>query len=207
MANRVEDVTEDKQESKTLELGMLYPTIGMKNLMEELRKIRTINDPSKIATFRKDFCLYTNITEIKQIIDVVVLFKKHMPLFSNKEEYDTKAKPEVDKYCETRIQESKNIVILYMCLMEHFMRRNYVLLIFNKGGQTFEMIDLQETPETARFVTIEECNYCRKEATTKPLDLCGRCHKAAYCNADCQASDWRSFHKYYCAHLIKPGVQ
>lgn len=200
MTERVEEVTEDGErlQQAPLELGALYPTEAMRVLIGKYRQLRanSKDKEERVTQFRKESCVYTDFEEMRILLHVVLLFKRHIPLLSNKEAYDKTAKPEIDKYCETIPKESKNITLFYMCLLEHFMRRNYAFLVFTANGAAFEVIDLLETPETARFVTIEECNCCRKQATVQPLVLCGLCQKAAYCNKECQTSDWRAFHKH-----------
>lgn len=211
MTERVEEVTEDGErlQQAPLELGALYPTEAMRVLIGKYRQLRanSKDKEERVTQFRKESCVYTDFEEMRILLHVVLLFKRHIPLLSNKEAYDKTAKPEIDKYCETIPKESKNITLFYMCLLEHFMRRNYAFLVFTANGAAFEVIDLLETPETARFVTIEECNCCRKQATVQPLVLCGLCQKAAYCNKECQTSDWRAFHKHYCPYLVKSETQ
>lgn len=211
MTERVEEVTEDGEtlQQAPLEMGALYPTEAMRILIGKYRQLRanSKDKEERVKQFRKESCIYTDFEEMRILLHIVLLFKRHVPLLSNKEAYGKTAKPEIDKYCETMPKESKNITLFYMCLLEHFMRRNYAFLVFTANGAAFEVIDLLETPETARFVTIEECNFCRKQATVEPLVLCGQCHKAAYCNKECQTSDWRAFHKHYCPYLVKSKTQ
>lgn len=214
MTDRVEEIFEDgetpqQQKQAPLELGTLYPTEAMRVLIGKYRQLRvnTGDRDERVKQFRKESCIYTDFEEMQHLLQVVLLFKRHIPFFSQKEEYDKTYKPEIEKYCKSIPKQSKKITFFYMCLLEHFMRRNYAFLVFTANGAAFEVIDLLETPETARYVTVDECNFCRKQATTQPLVLCGKCRKAAYCNKECKTSDWRAFHKHYCAHLVKPETQ
>lgn len=54
--------------------------------------------------------------------------------------------------------------------------------------------DLDEHPNQYKRKTILECGCCKK---LEKLQLCNKCHTAAYCNSDCQKKDF-SFHKRYC---------
>ena len=211
MTDILEKVMEDVEtlQQAPLEIGALYPTEAMRVLIGKYRQIRTYSDDKveRVNQFRKESCVYTYFEEMRNLLYTVLLFKRHIPLLSNKEAYDKTAKPEIEKYCETMPKESSDITLFYMCLLEHFIRRNYAFLVFTANGRAFEVIDLLETPENARFVTIEECNCCRKQATVQPLVLCGLCRKAAYCNKECQTSDWRAFHKHYCLYLVKSQTQ
>ncbi len=46
---------------------------------------------------------------------------------------------------------------------------------------------------------VRACDCCRL-AGAATMQYCGRCKNAAYCNAECQRSDWKQ-HKVVCSHM------
>lgn len=45
------------------------------------------------------------------------------------------------------------------------------------------------------------CTSCNASESIRPLRRCAKCHSAAYCSTECQASDWK-IHKAFCKAQI-----
>ena len=87
-------------------------------------------------------------------------------------------------------------------IRQRFIDERYCFVALTKNRVERNYYDLQEDPQSLRYITVAECGSqaCRKrEADGNALQKC-TCQKAAYCNRECQKADWK-FHKKFCKSL------
>lgn len=196
-------VSEDKSTTvleQEKEPKQMYPTLAMLAMMQKLDEMeRRIPAPSidEIDLFRQLHVVSTHLKHRHSLIMIAAIFAVHRTEEKQKVTYQQKM-AELEGLDKKLGEEMKWIAEFYCRLLDRYQAQQYVFYALTVDQQDREPFDLLESAQSVRFITIQECNACGKKPV--PLQLCIKCHKAAYCNRECQKLGW-SFHKKYCNYL------
>lgn len=179
-----------------------YPTIQMMQMMREYQNLKPgVSTQEEIEQFRNTFIVATNLKHRTSLIVVYSVFLDHN--LNTKHSLTIEQKIAELEGLDKELDEDIKAIAQFWCILFDRYNTNKPLIIaLTQDRLESEPLDLNEKPETARYITVNECNTCKKKkSVTQPLLECVRCRQAAYCSAECQKEDWKAFHKYFCASL------
>ena len=198
MAESVSETLPPSQEQRPVkEPGQPYPTPDMLKMMLHLNRVSEQNIPeADVDAFRQQYVLQTGLKSRASMVMIEAIFIEH--LYFVKEQMTLQEKLQSLVALEKKLNEEMKYIGEFYCrMLDRYHELKYVFYAVTVDGKQFEPFDLRETPETVRYITKEECGFCRKKQL---LQECIKCRRAAYCGPECQKHDWR-FHKQYCKFL------
>ena len=181
--------------------GALYPTVAMLNMMNERVTLEAHPENKQaIKAFQEKYLIKTALSTVEAMEKIITLWRLHA--HSGRNLTFTQKLEELNQVTQFVTDKIDVIGAFYCQLVAGYVEGRHVFYGVIADGKTSIPFDLEETVETLRYITVKECGACKKKAEEIPLLQCGKCRKAAYCNAECQKAD-RRFHKHFCAEFAK----
>lgn len=174
-----------------------YPTLPMLEMMKKRDALNKDTPQAEKDSFWQQYVVPTHLKRRESIIVIEAIFIQHKYLSDSSITVRDKMK-QLECLPERLGEEMKWIAEFYCRLMDQWESGKYVFYALTESKEDSEPFDLQETPDKAKFITTKACNTCQKNDC--PLEICAKCHRAAYCNKECQTKDWK-FHKHFCTIL------
>lgn len=177
--------------------GQAYPTVAMLEVMNKLAALekQKPSDKKAIEEFKKRYVIKTALKEEQGLHMIVTLFKIHT---QDVRDNDYREKLVELEGLVIMLKEPIDVIGAFYCqIVDNYIAGRYVFYGLLGDGKTSIPFDLKEGEDDFRLITTKECGGCKK---TVDLEVCTKCHKAAYCNRECQKKDFK-FHKHFCAYL------